>query len=244
MAAESSQPPRVTARGPELATALIVAVAAICWAVVAAQARAMGSTAMGLGTLPSFTGTWTVMMAAMMLPSVVSFVRRYTALPGQHVWLIDTILMVLAYLAVWALFGIGGYFALTASGMPWQSQDRVLGIALVVAGMYALTRVQRAFATRCQTMCDGIDQRARGEAITTGLAYGVNCVGCSAGVMVVMLVAGMSNVVLMVIAAAIILFYKVTPRARRLDAAVALIMVVLGLWSAALPATVPSVLLP
>jgi predicted metal-binding membrane protein len=62
--------------------------------------------------------------------------------------------------------------------------------------------------------------------------------------MVVMLVAGMSNVLWMVIAAAISLFYKVTPRTRRLDAAVALIMVVLGLWSAALPATVPSVLLP
>jgi Predicted metal-binding integral membrane protein (DUF2182) len=145
MAAESSQPPRATARGPGLATALLVAVAAICWTVVAVQARAMGSTAMDLGTLPSFTGTWTVMMAAMMLPSVVPFVRRYTALPAQHVWLIDTILMVLAYLAVWALFGIGGYFAYTASGMPWPSQDRVLGIALVVAGMYALTPKARTW---------------------------------------------------------------------------------------------------
>jgi hypothetical protein len=169
MAAESSQPPRVTARGPELATALIVVVAAICWAVVAAQARAMGSMAMGLGTLPSITGTWTVMMAAMMLPSVVPFVRRHAALPGQHVWLIDSILMVATSLAVWALFGIGGYFAQTAFGMPWPLQDRVLGIALVVAGMYALTPVRRAFANRCQTMRDDIDQRARGEAVTTGL---------------------------------------------------------------------------
>jgi len=62
----------------------------------------------GLGTLPSFIGTWTLMMAAMMLPSALSFIRAYAGLPGRNPWPISTALLVAGYLAVWAVFRHGG----------------------------------------------------------------------------------------------------------------------------------------
>ena len=62
---------------PQLVLLLLVAGLAIIW--TADQARSMGgmSGAMGMGFL-AFAGMWTVMMSAMMLPSVAPLASMYS----------------------------------------------------------------------------------------------------------------------------------------------------------------------
>jgi predicted metal-binding membrane protein len=72
-------PPAV--RGVELATdgitvAIVLGVAAVAWAVTAWQMLGSGM-AMGLGSVASFATMWTVMMAAVMLPSAIPLVYRF-----------------------------------------------------------------------------------------------------------------------------------------------------------------------
>jgi predicted metal-binding membrane protein len=244
MAAESPSARAGFVPAPTLAVAVTLATAALCWAVVVSQAGSMGSMGMGLGSLPSFMGTWTVMMAAMMLPSALPFIRAYAGLPGRNPWPIDSGLLVAAYLAVWALFGLGAYYVYSALGMLWPSSDRSLGVALGIASLYALTPMKQRFGVGCRSICSRLTARVATEAITRGVTYGLNCVGCSAGVMVVMLVAGMSNLVWMVVVTAIALLYKVVLRNRRQNSVIALITLVVGIWLAAFPASVPMLLMP
>src|SRR5258708_28173267 len=68
-------------RGVQLATdgitvAIVLGVAAVAWAVTAWQMLGSGM-AMGLGSAASFATLWTVMMAAMMLPSAIPLVYRF-----------------------------------------------------------------------------------------------------------------------------------------------------------------------
>ncbi len=244
MAAESPSSRAGFVPAPTLASAVTLATAALCWAVVVSQPGSMGSMGMGLGSPPSFMGTWTVMMAAMMLPSALPLVRAYAGLPGRNPWPIDTGLLVAAYLAVWALFGVGAYYVSSALGTRWPSSDRSLGIALCIASLYALTPVKQRFGIGCRSICSQLTARVGTEAITTGVSYGLNCVGCSVGVMVVMLVAGLSNLVWMVIVTAIVLLYKVVLRNRRQNSVIALITLVAGIWLAAFPVSVPMLLMP
>jgi predicted metal-binding membrane protein len=62
--------------------------------------------------------------------------------------------------------------------------------------------------------------------------------------MVVMLVAGMSDLAWMVIVATIVLLYKVVPHRRVQDTGIALTMLPAGIWLVAFPASAPMLLMP
>ena len=49
------------------------------------------------------------------------------------------------------------------------------------------------------------------SAIVVGGRYGVSCLGCSAGLMLALVLIGTSNLVWMIVLTAIILTYKLTP---------------------------------
>jgi predicted metal-binding membrane protein len=239
----AAEAPTTQAVAPRLAAVITLAGAAACWAVLVSQAGAMGGM-MGTGALLAFIGTWVFMMAAMMLPSAVPVIRRYSALPGRNLWLVDTVLLVTAYLAVWSVVGVAAYLIYVGLRMPWPSQVRVLGAAVVLAGLYSLTPQQRRFAAVCRATCDGAGLRSARGSVTKGIAYGLNCIGCSGAAMVVMLVAGMSSLIWMAIVAAFVLVYKAGPHGRRLDATMAVVVVTAGLWLTAYPDSMPIVLMP
>ncbi len=161
----------------------------------------MGSMGSRFVSLPSFVGTWVLMMAATMLPSALPFIRRYVALPGRKPWVIDGAALVTAYLAVWALLGLGAYYIYIAFGNARLPGSAALGLALCAVAIYGLTPVRRRFAATCRSICHDIEARQLLGAVSTGARYGVSCVGCSAGVMAVMLVGGMSSLVWMAVAA-------------------------------------------
>ncbi len=231
---------------PALAAIATLAVTAICWVVVVRQLPQMGAMDMGLGPLPSFLGAWVVMMAAMMLPSAIPFVSAFagTYHPGRE-WPLATGVLVAAYLLVWAGFGVAAFLVYNALRMPWPSQAVLAGFAIILAGAYGLVPFKRACQARCRAMCHVAGPEKRGifaAAPARGFLYGVNCVGCSAGVMVAFLVLGMSNLALIVIASAIVFLYKVTPLGNRLQYAIALALVAVGVWFTAAPPAVPALI--
>jgi predicted metal-binding membrane protein len=196
----------------------------------------MTAAGMGMGSVQSFALTWTVMTAAMMTPSALPFVISFARRTSR--WQLPTAALVTAYLAVWVAFGVSAYYLFMLVSLPWPA-GVTTGIAVAFAGLYAFTPLMRIGQARCITMCRRTEpigpavvlRRAAGE----GVAYGIGCVACSGGVMLALIILGMSNIVLMVAGSALILLYKIAGRwPRRIDAAVSVALAVAGVWLIAL----------
>lgn len=215
-------------QAPTQAAFATAVVAAIAWVVLVVQSIHPGSMA-AMATLGAFVATWAVMMAAMMLPSAVPFVRGAVGASSGR-WPVSGAVIIVAYLAVWTLFGAVAYFGYGLVPPAWMGQRAVVGAAIVVAGLYAFTPLQRSCQARCQAMC-----RQPGAAAVRGLEYGINCVGCSGGLMVALLFLGLSNLAWMVVVAAAVLAYKLAPLRPEWQNAGAVALVAVGIGVALLP---------
>jgi len=160
---------------------------------------------MDMGSLQSFLLMWTPMTAAMMAPSaapfIVSLARR--SKPGPPA----AAVAIVVYLLVWTVFGVGAYYASMAVSPPIPVA-LAAGAAIAFAGLYSLTPWMRRGQARCIEMCMEREQVELRGAVVKGTAYGLNCVLCSTGVMVALVVLGMTNIALVAIGAAVILVYK------------------------------------
>jgi predicted metal-binding membrane protein len=230
-------------RGVELATdaitvAIVLGVAAVAWAVTAWQMLGSGM-AMGLGSVASFATIWVVMMAAMMLPSAIPLVYRFALhAEGRRTRPVAVGILGLVYLTVWLAFGVACYLAYNALGMPWRNQALAGGAALGLAALYALTPLKRISQDRCREV-----SALRGPlpfnlvhaGAVAGWRYGLSCLGCSAGLMVAMVLVGLTSLGWTIVLAVLVLVYKFTPPAAwRLDVALAALVAVLGIVYAAL----------
>jgi predicted metal-binding membrane protein len=171
--------------------------------------------AMGLGSFGPFAASWAVMMAAMMLPSAIPLVFEFAQrTERRRGWRAATALLGATYLGVWLAFGVVCYMLYNAVGMPWPNQGLVGGAALVIAGLYALTPVKRASEGLCRERCalhGPLPFNVMRSGVVAGARYGVSCLGCSAGLMVTMVLIGMANLVWMIVLAALVLVYKLAP---------------------------------
>lgn len=200
---------------PALIALAFVIVAALAWALTIAQSRSMDDMTMGLGSTGSFVVGWVVMMAAMMLPSATPLVFEFArSAEGRRGWQAATALLGVTYLSLWLAFGVAFYALYNAVGMPWSDQGFIGGAALVIAGLYALTPVKRASEARCRELCalhGPLPFNLMHSAVVVGVRYGLSCLGCSAGLMVAMVLIGMSSLVWMTVLAAVVLAYKLAP---------------------------------
>jgi predicted metal-binding membrane protein len=231
------------ARGMEMAAdgvtvAVVLTVAAVAWAVTAWQMLSSGMT-MGLGPVSSFATTWTVMMAAMMLPSAIPLGYRFAReAGGRRARPVALAVLALVYLAIWLAFGVACYLAYNALGMPWRNQALAGGVALGLAALYALTPLKRISQDRCREVCalhGPLPFNLVRAGALAGWRYGLSCLGCSAGLMVAMVVVGMSSLAWTVVLAALVLVYTFAPpMSWRLDLALAAVVATLGIAYAAL----------
>ena len=202
---------------PALIALAFLLVAALAWALVIVRLSSMDDMAMGLGSFGPFVASWAVMMAAMMLPSAIPLVFEFAQnTEGQRGWQAGTALLGATYLGVWLAFGVVCYMLYNAVGMPWPNQGLIGGAALVIAGLYALTPVKRASEELCRERCalhGPLPFNLMRSAVVAGARYGLSCLGCSAGLMVAMVLIGMANLVWMIVLAAVVLVYKVAPAA-------------------------------
>src|SRR5689334_18483016 len=140
-----------------LVAALFIA-AAVGWAWTAYQMRGKDAGPWtGLGCLGWFVGVWTVMMAAMMFPSVAPTVALYARIMKQRAPLAPW-LFAGGYLLTWTAAGLLGY-AVGASAtmlfgdtLAWQNVGRtVAGVTLIVAAVYEITPLKDVCLGKCRS---------------------------------------------------------------------------------------------
>ena len=226
--------------GPMVAASVVLAVAGIAWGAMAHHAQAMAGMEMGLGPIESFAVTWVVMMAAMMLSSAIPVVLEFArTAEGRRGWPVATGVLAATYLGAWLIFGVVCYAVYTAAGMPWPNQAVVAGLALAVAGVYSLSPIKRASQARCRELCalhGPLPFNLMRSAAVAGARYGLSCLGCSAALMVAMVLIGMSSLWWAVILGVVVLLYKLAPALQmRYEVVLSLSLVALGVVYATTP---------
>src|SRR2546425_4046346 len=203
---------------PTIAAWVVLAVAGVAWAVMVQQSRSMAGMEgmdMGLGPIESFATAWVVTMAAMMLPSAIPVVLEFARTAERRTgWQVATGVLAVTYLGVWLMFGVVCYAIYTAAGMPWPNQAVVVGLALALAGVYSVSPIKRASQARCRELCalhGPLPFNLMRSAAVAGARYGLSCLGCSAALMMAMVLIGMSRLWWAVILGIVVLIYKFAP---------------------------------
>src|SRR5256712_1403800 len=206
---------------PMVAALVVLAVAGVAWAAMVQQSRSMAGMDgmdMGLGPIESFAATWVVMMAAMMLPSAVQVVLEFAGRAERRSgWQVATGVLAGTYLGLWLVFGVMCYAVSTAMRMPWPNQAVVVGLALALAGVYSVSPIKRASQARCRELCalhGPLPFNLMRSAVVAGARYGLSCLGCSAALMLAMVLLGMSSLWWAVILGIVVLIYKFAPPLR------------------------------
>jgi predicted metal-binding membrane protein len=107
------------------------------------------------------------------------------------------------------------------------------GVVIVAAGLYELTPLKRLSLRRCRSARHPV------SALGSGLAHGVDCVGCSGALMAVLFVLGAMSLFWMAVVAVAIFAEKVLPHGTRLAPVFAVALIALGIWVAVSPGSVP-----
>jgi predicted metal-binding membrane protein len=205
---------------PALTALVFVALAAVAWALTIWLSRSPAGMSDGMGiemqSLESFAASWTVMMAAMMLPSALPLVYEFARRSeGRRRWQAATGVLAVTYLSVWLAFGVACYVLLSVWQVLRAGHGPVGGgVALALAGVYGLTPFKSASEARCRELCSlhgSLPFSLIRSAVIAGARYGLSCIGCSAGLMIAMAIIGMSNLVWAASLTAVVLVYKLAP---------------------------------
>ena len=98
-----------------------------------------------------------------------------------------------SYLSVWVIVGIAVY------GLYRPHGTVTAGVVVVAAGVYELTPIKRHFRVRCH------------ENGGSGLGFGFDCIGSSAGLMAMLVVLGVMSVTWMAVIAVVVVAQKFLP---------------------------------
>ncbi len=188
----------------------------------------------------SFLGMWTVMMAAMMLPSLVPMLRRYREAvrgPGELGLAALTAVVGAGYLAVWAALGLAAFplgVALAAAEMQRPALARavpvLVGLVVLMAGALQLTPWKARRLAACRGAPASRAPLAPGAriALRHGLRLGLRCASCCAGPTAVLLVLGVMDLRAMAVVTAAITLERLAPAGERVARALGAVAVVAG----------------
>lgn len=198
-----------------------------------------------------FALAWQVHIAAIMLPSslpLVALFHRVSA--AQPAW--ARLAFHAGYAAVWTAFGAAALAADAVvhrgvDSLPWLAERPWLvgGAVLLVAGAFQFSKLKDACLRECRHPSGFIVRHYRygpGAAFEIGVRHGVFCVGCCAGLMVVMVAAGIANLAWMAPLAALMYAEKATGWGHRLVAPAGMALLALGVLVLAHPAWLPDLL--
>ena len=198
--------------------------AAASWIVAVRQMNGMDmGVATRLGSFAFFAALWVAMMAAMMLPAAAPAVVRHVRASGR---VRAMPLFVASYLAVWALVGVAVYAVYRPHG------SLAAGVVAIGSGVYELTPIKRHFRRRCL------------EDFSSGLNFGLCCVGSSIGLMVLLVAVGIMSVTWMFVIALVVAVQKLLPARAAIDVPLALAISGLGVLIIIAPSSVPGLMPP
>jgi predicted metal-binding membrane protein len=196
-------------------TAILIA-AALAWLGIVIWARDMGIVPGTMGmTLIVFVVMWTLMMAAIMLPSAMPMITLYVRTMRTSRWP-RTAAFAAGYLLAWGLTGVPAFLLAWLAG-EIATEDSVWTTAaavgiFVAAGIYQLTSWKHRCLHHCRSPLAHLMQygnyRGRLRDLRAGAHHGLFCLGCCWGLMLLMIAFGVMNLFTMVALAGVIAVEK------------------------------------
>lgn len=210
-----------------------------------------GGMGMGMGTsallsplgAAAYLAAWGVMMVAMMLPSATPLIALYAAIhrrspPDRRG--IPALLFALVYLIMWLIAGVPVYAASVAVAAAAEGSVTVarivpygVALTLLAAGIYQFTPLKSRCLTVCQSPLAFLMGHWRPGAAGTlrmALDNSLYCLGCCAGLMVVLVAAGAMSLPWALLIAAIVFAEKVLPRGEWTARAAGVALLLLGVF--------------
>jgi predicted metal-binding membrane protein len=210
------------------------------WTMSMTWMRMPGQTWLSAGL--SFLMMWTVMMVAMMLPSLVSMLWRYRQAVdrSENVRLGPlTVVVGAAYFFVWTLFGIAAFplgIALAKVEMQHPAIARAVpiavGVIVLFGGLLQLT-AWKARHLNCCREAPGLGHTLAADAGTAwrhGLRLGFHCSRCCVGLISILLVIGVMDIRAMAIVAAVITLERLVPSGESVARAIGAIIITIGVF--------------
>jgi predicted metal-binding membrane protein len=159
---------------------------------------------------------WALMMAAMMLPSVLPVVLFVVRFNGAA----RAVGFIAGYLLPWGAFSVSATLVqwtllkATLLSRMMKSTSIALGAAvLVVAGLYQFTSLKQRCLAGCRSPWVAVlNPTGPTAAIRAGLEHGAYCVGCCGVLMALLFVAGVMNLLWIVVIVAYVIVEKWAPR--------------------------------
>jgi predicted metal-binding membrane protein len=191
----------------------------------------VGGTANAGAILPVLVAGWTLMTAAMMLPTSLPLITMFHTLTRRRPDRLRLVgLLIAGYLAVWAAFGLVvhvGDLAIheVVERDIWLDEHAWLisAATLLLAGVYQFTPLKYHCLDRCRSPLSFITAHWRGRrerlhALQLGLRHGLFCLGCCWSLMLLMFAVGVGSLGWMLALGAVMATEKNLPWGRRLSA--------------------------
>ncbi len=188
-----------------------------------------------------FVAGWTLMTAAMMLPTSWPLLTLFNTITRQRDDRGSLIALVIAgYLGVWTLFGILVHTGdrmlheMVESSAWLSSRAWLIGAAIFfLAGAYQFTALKYRCLDKCRSPFAFIAEtwhgaNARKEALQLGLRHGMFCLGCCWSLMLLMFAVGVGNLTWMLVLGAIMSIEKNARWGRRLSAPLGTLLIATG----------------
>lgn len=229
--------------------AALIGFAGVAWIGVVLQGMGMPPGMTGdadSASLPGaavFLTAWGVMMVAMMLPSATPMIVLYERVSRNRShsdrYAIPTVLFAAIYLAIWLGFGVLVYLAglvlnaladANAGVADWFPYG--LAAVLLAAGVYQFSALKQSCLRYCRTPLSFLMARWRSGYAGTArlaLAHAAYCIGCCAGLMLVLVAAGAMSLPWVLLIAAVVFVEKLLPRGDAVARIVGVGFVLVGL---------------
>jgi len=186
---------------------------------------------------------WTVMMAAMMIPSASPLILLFATINQKRRQeedpFVSTGAFLAGYLAAWTVFSA------LATVVQWGLQTATMlshmmignpvlgGAFLIAAGLFQWAPLKNACLTRCRSplgfLINEWREGTRG-ALIMGLRHGMYCIGCCWLLMSLMFVTGVMNLLWMAIITIFVLLEKIVPAGYWVSRMAGLLLVAWGTW--------------
>ena len=216
---------------------LLLVLAVLAWKLTDVQMAGMDAgPGTDLGSLGFFIGTWVVMMAAMMFPSIAPMVLMFSRIQAGRRERGDAVAGGLATLFV-------GVRSLSIPAIAWNRGGPYLaGAVLVAAAGYQLTPAKDACLRRCRGTLDFLMTQWRDGspgALRMGIVHGAWCVGCCWALMAALFALGLMSLTWMILIAALIAIEKLLPSRVAANWTVTAVLLVVGVALLVGPSVVP-----
>jgi predicted metal-binding membrane protein len=165
---------------------------------------------------------WTIMMAAMMLPSATPMILSFGTLNRRRSEGAKTVIFAAAYLALWTAFSAAATVAQWAmqsagwlSPMIVSTSPALNGVLLLIAGVFQFTPLKRACLSVCRSPLGFLLSDWReglSAAWGMGLRHGLLCLGCCWALMALLFVGGAMNLLWVAALTGLVAIEKLAPR--------------------------------